>query len=313
MKCVFKQTYRNMEILLIDDGSTDGSGELCDDYAHQDSRIRVFHIPNSGVAAARNLGLREYTGEYLIFADVDDLFSSNYVGRLCELISGSGYHVATCMQHNTRDIELDDYEYEEKNEPVECIWGEIDYTTRESRRVIWGAIYDRFAVDGISFDEQYTVSTDTLFFAQVLRHVGKHLHTADELYCYVIYEKSLSHRKYGRVRYDEIRVWERIYDMLPAGSVSRKTTVKTLIKKYKKGMKELLKENREADLFDEMCSAVAKHKSDRNIYEKRTEEMLFRAFTDFPSAYMRSWLFLRNTKALGKRLVKGRKNEKSSL
>lgn len=66
------QTLTNLEIILIDDGSTDFSGQICDEYADKDARIVVFHKPNSGVSATRQLGLSKATGEYLIFLDSDD-------------------------------------------------------------------------------------------------------------------------------------------------------------------------------------------------------------------------------------------------
>ena len=66
------QTYQNIEILLIDDGSLDQSGNICDSYAQKDDRIRVFHTINQGVSAARNRGIEEATGEYLVFVDSDD-------------------------------------------------------------------------------------------------------------------------------------------------------------------------------------------------------------------------------------------------
>ena len=73
IESILGQTYSNLEILLIDDGSKDASGKISDDYAKQDGRIRVIHQENKGVAAARNLGLRECTGTYITFVDADDI------------------------------------------------------------------------------------------------------------------------------------------------------------------------------------------------------------------------------------------------
>ena len=69
---ILQQDHEALEVILIDDGSTDCSGEICDGYAAADSRIRVIHQKNSGAAAAKNAGLRAATGEYLVFADSDD-------------------------------------------------------------------------------------------------------------------------------------------------------------------------------------------------------------------------------------------------
>lgn len=69
---VLNQTYRNLEVILVDDGSTDGCGAICDEYAAKDSRVRVIHKDNGGQASARNVGLEQMTGEYLTFVDSDD-------------------------------------------------------------------------------------------------------------------------------------------------------------------------------------------------------------------------------------------------
>ena len=72
MKSVLNQSYRNLEVILVDDGSPDHSGALCDRYAEEDSRVRVIHKKNGGAADARNCGLDVASGEYVAFVDSDD-------------------------------------------------------------------------------------------------------------------------------------------------------------------------------------------------------------------------------------------------
>lgn len=81
------QTYENLEILLVDDGSTDGTGELCDTLAKEDERIRVFHKENGGSSSARNLGIAEAKGEYLGFVDSDDYISQDMYELLYRAIT----------------------------------------------------------------------------------------------------------------------------------------------------------------------------------------------------------------------------------
>lgn len=82
MNSILKQTYHNLEILLIDDGSTDGSGQMCDDYAEKDRRVRVVHTENRGLGLARNKGLLEMHGNWVLFVDADDYIDFNMIERM---------------------------------------------------------------------------------------------------------------------------------------------------------------------------------------------------------------------------------------
>ena len=86
---ILAQTYADFEVLLINDGSTDNSPAICDEYAARDSRIRVFHKPNSGVSASRNLGISNSNGEYITFVDSDDWIDAEYLECLHDNIAGA--------------------------------------------------------------------------------------------------------------------------------------------------------------------------------------------------------------------------------
>lgn len=87
IKSICNQTYQNLEILLVDDGATDGSGEVCDRFAKEDSRIRVFHKENGGSSSARNLAIREAKGEYIGFIDSDDYIEPDMYELLAEAVA----------------------------------------------------------------------------------------------------------------------------------------------------------------------------------------------------------------------------------
>ena len=79
LESIINQTYKNIEIILIDDGSTDNSGKICDIYAEKDCRIELLKQENSGVCSARNLGISKATGEYVTFVDADDWIEEDYI------------------------------------------------------------------------------------------------------------------------------------------------------------------------------------------------------------------------------------------
>ena len=85
---ILGQTYRNFELLLINDGSLDRSGEICDEYAQQDSRVKVFHKENGGVSSARNVGLDNARGEWITFCDSDDTVTAEWLQNAASICSG---------------------------------------------------------------------------------------------------------------------------------------------------------------------------------------------------------------------------------
>lgn len=98
-KCVqsiVHQSFRDWELLLIDDGSTDGCGEICDAWAERDSRIQAIHIPNQGVSNARNLGLNMAKGDYIFLTDSDDYLGEETLERLMNAICTTGADMSVC-------------------------------------------------------------------------------------------------------------------------------------------------------------------------------------------------------------------------
>lgn len=101
------QTFADIEVLVVDDGSADGSGAICDEYAQQDSRVRVFHKKNGGVSSARNLALDVAQGEYLSFCDSDDFVEETWIERLYSFMKKEPIDVAICG-YNVRRCETDE-------------------------------------------------------------------------------------------------------------------------------------------------------------------------------------------------------------
>ena len=97
IKSVLNQIYTKLDIIVVDDGSTDNSGQICDRYAKEDTRIRVIHKENGGLSDARNRGIEEAIGRYIIFIDSDDYVSPNYVDNLYNLVKKNGCDIGvTC-------------------------------------------------------------------------------------------------------------------------------------------------------------------------------------------------------------------------
>lgn len=156
-KCVESltaQTYRDLEIILVDDGSPDGCPELCDLWAKRDSRVRVIHQENRGVSAARNTGLDAATGDYLMFVDPDDYLPKNAAEVLVERIFSDGSDLAFGrMTHSYEDGHCDGRSWDFIQD--RCLTGEellcgLDGWEQSLVNAL-GKLYTRRALEGIRF------------------------------------------------------------------------------------------------------------------------------------------------------------------
>lgn len=122
---VTKQTYQNLEIILVDDGSTDDSGKLCDELAQLDSRAKVIHQQNQGLSAARNAAIKKSTGAYLTFIDSDDTVTPDYVEYLYTLIKKHHTQLSICpseeVYNDGRRVNIGLGYHEEKLAQPDCL------------------------------------------------------------------------------------------------------------------------------------------------------------------------------------------------
>ena len=151
IESVLNQDHRNLELILIDDGSTDKSGAICDAYADQDCRVRVIHQSNGGAAAAKNAGLRIASGTYLTFVDSDDYLEPNVYGYMLQVLRESD---ADAAQFSFQDL------YRTHTEPQilqPCILTEKEYLVRFTKdwscALLWNKLYKRSLFEGVFFEE----------------------------------------------------------------------------------------------------------------------------------------------------------------
>jgi glycosyltransferase involved in cell wall biosynthesis len=118
---ILEQTYTNIEIIVVDDGSTDNTGQLIDNVSQQDSRVRVIHKKNAGVSAARNSGIEISTGDYLVFVDGDDYIAQDYIEYMLSLIENtdSEFCLSKCCYTKSGEKQTEN-EYIEKLQPEDA-------------------------------------------------------------------------------------------------------------------------------------------------------------------------------------------------
>lgn len=152
MESLLKQTYENLEIVLIDDGSTDNSGILCDSYCSRDRRCAVYHTGNGGLSAARNLGMKKASGEYFSFVDSDDYVDYDYIEYLYRLVENSGLRMSIC-QHRVQFENGNIREYGEEGE--EILSGKVCTERMLYHDIIdtsaWGKLYARHLFETVQY------------------------------------------------------------------------------------------------------------------------------------------------------------------
>ena len=144
IRSVIVQTYKNLEIIIVDDGSTDNSGNICDKLAQEDNRIKVFHQVNKGVSAARNIGLQEAHGEFIGFVDSDDFIDSDMYEYLYSLIKDNGADISFCkFRHFDFPMHFDDFEEIGGFEVIDSTEGlkRIVYHKQGFKGSIWIGLY----------------------------------------------------------------------------------------------------------------------------------------------------------------------------
>lgn len=186
---VLDQTFQNIELILVDDGSNDGSGELCDALAQVDSRVRVIHQKNAGVAAARNTGLNAACGEYIGWVDSDDLVHSEMFEIMLALMEQYGADIVQCS--HTRDLE----QLDKSIGNIEAL-GNIDSLKRIYRShytnscALWSKVYRAQLFDGVRFTEG-TAFEDDEIVPILLERSQKTVFLEAKLYCYCKRESSI--------------------------------------------------------------------------------------------------------------------------
>lgn len=163
---VCAQTHKNLEIWLIDDGSTDGSGQLCDALAAGDSRIRVIHQENRGLSAARNAGLDRATGAYIAFVDADDWIGETMLETLLHTLKTTGADMALC---NIRCEPGADTPMTSgclsQGEFLDCLLGDQAwFYITVCNKLCWRAVWD-----GLRFPEGYIYEDEAVIYRVAAR------------------------------------------------------------------------------------------------------------------------------------------------
>lgn len=157
---ILNQDYEHLEVILIDDGSPDNCGAICDEYARKDSRIRVIHQKNAGAAAAKNAGLRIATGEYLSFADSDDYLEPGAYRYMMSALMEAGADAGEFSFRYLYRSRTEDHIIHPQRVLVDGSNYLRRFTQGWSSALLWNKLYKRSLFDGIFFEEGHRIDDE---------------------------------------------------------------------------------------------------------------------------------------------------------
>ena len=203
IKSVLEQTYQDIELILVDDGSPDNCGNICDDYARRDSRVRVIHKENGGLSSARNAGLEIASGAYIMFVDSDDYIALDMVEKLYQRMQQDDSDMVVCGGQRV----------DEKGNLLCSGEGSHTkngtYTADEFYPLLflcfveaWGKLYKRTAFEDIRFPVG-KLHEDVFVTYKTVEKCAKISVLTEKLYYYLQRDNSIMHARYHKGRLDE--------------------------------------------------------------------------------------------------------------
>lgn len=213
LESLIKQEYVNLEIILIDDGSTDGSGKLCDSYAKKDRRITVIHQKNGGLSNARNSGLKAARGDYIAFVDSDDWIADDMYAYLLQLLKK--YHA---------DVSVCDYVRFSRPQKTKNVKEELIVRNRKellsffyrmdggkSFFTVCNRLYKKEILEGIGFEEG-VINEDIYFTYEIYKKAKRIIFSNLPKYFYFINRNAITSRKVCKKDYAQFDIWDRIIE-----------------------------------------------------------------------------------------------------
>lgn len=211
------QTYENLEIILVDDGSPDGCGAICDEYAAKDGRIKVIHKPNGGLSDARNAGLKIMTGAYVTFVDSDDWIEPEHIQSLFSTLDSTG-----------ADIAVSDVRRVISNN--ECV-GTFSYqnlqdiTHEDIFGYVWNKLYKRERIRNTQFPRIFYIE-DLPFNLEIYQTKPRYAFTGKASYCYLQREGSILTNPVSSKKIDDFLafsavIWTQLVRLYGAGDQAR--------------------------------------------------------------------------------------------
>ncbi len=197
LESLINQTYKNLEIIVINDGSKDNSGTICDQYKEKDSRIQVIHKENGGVSLARNSGLEIAKGKYIAFVDGDDYLDKEYFEKMLKILKEKQVDIVLCGFNRVYDNNI-----EKVTKGKSLIMNKEEFLTdilnvQGGAGIVHSKLWKKEVIQGINFDKNIKIGEDSFFCIQAVKNVNNVYVLDEALYNYRFNNESAV-RKYKK-------------------------------------------------------------------------------------------------------------------
>lgn len=213
---IMMQTYRDLEIIMVNDGSTDKSADICKFFCKKDSRFKLINQKNSGVSVARNTGIKNSHGEYISFVDADDYLEVDMYQKLMNEYTNDEIDLVCCgIYRVNNEKKIKDFTLRKK-----IIIGKDEFLRQmfkiKKRKICWAPwnkLFKTKIVKKIMFPIDIKIGEDMLFLYEYIKQSQKIILTTDILYNYLIRNNSATNTKnFSMKKFDIIRVYDRLLD-----------------------------------------------------------------------------------------------------
>lgn len=208
LNSVINQTYKNLQIILVDDGSTDNSGIICDNYSKQDRRIEVIHQKNKGLSGARNTGLSLVRGDYVTFIDSDDYIELDAYSTIVKAIIGNEYPDLIFFRARMIDIQGKVIDIRGKKPTGKIL--KVDKEFSEKRVIgeldngVWNKVYKTEIIKDIIFEPEKIHGEDFKYNLEVLKKIKMAVDIDQIKYNYVKNPNSITRKSFNPKNFDQI-------------------------------------------------------------------------------------------------------------
>lgn len=251
---IINQTFNNLEIILVDDGSPDECPKICDEYAISDPRIRVIHQENRGVSAARNTGLDKANGQLIMFVDSDDWLDLNIIKKLYNNMVISSSDVAVCglwhcISESNRYPEIIRWK-SNVDAGRNLIYGVL-FSKSGDHGAVWHKLYRKECWEGLRFDPKMKLGEDTWVILQLLLKNNLWSLVEEPLYYYRYRKSGASHSSnyffHSKTNYNMSKLYYSLLEMEPE---LKKIGVEYMVERFFIYINYAAKENEKADYME---------------------------------------------------------------